>query len=263
MFSFDNYNILSTLLLSFLIQAFFFLFACLWKTDKLTDLSYSLSFIIICLFLFFLLERETSLFRPLLLSLAIVLWALRLGGYLYIRIQKMGKDLRFDGIRESFFKFLAFWIYQALGVWVLLLPVTYSLSVQNQPEKSWWDLLGVLLYSIGLLLESVADWQKYRFYLAKEKHPGWLDKGFWAYMRHPNYTGEILIWLGIFCITIPLHSSWSWLSIVSPISIFLILRFISGVPILARNAKERYGHLAEYQAYLKKTGIFFPKIFKS
>ena len=263
MFLFDSYNILSTLFLSFLIQAFFFIFACFWKTDKLTDLSYSLSFIMICIFLFFSIEKGTPLFRPFLLTLAVILWALRLGVYLYIRIQKMGRDLRFDGIRESFFKFLAFWIYQALVVWLLLLPLSYSLSVQKQPEKNLWDLLGILLYFIGLLIESLADWQKYRFHLRKEKSQVYLDKGLWAYVRHPNYSGEILLWIAIFCITIPLHVAWSWLSIVSPISIFLILRFMSGVPILARNAKERYGHLIGYQAYLKRTGIFLPRVFRS
>ena len=232
-------EILLAFLISFGLQTIFFLIAYFLQTDKFTDFTYSLTFITIALY--FYLTQNLSL----IVFLMILLWGLRLGGFLVLRVIKVGKDRRFDDFRHKFFGFIQFWIVQGFTCFILLLPI-YLFTELNY--------YGIIIFLIGLLIETIADYQKYRFKLV-DKKKGFIHSGIWKHSRHPNYFGEILVWVGIFVATI--NTNW-YISILSPITIYLILRYFSGVRILEENALKKWGKDKNYQKYLKNTNMFVP-----
>jgi len=244
------------LLISIIIQIFFFIFAFYFKTDKVTDLSYGLTFIIISIFYF--LFRSYNFFPQLLLTLMITLWGLRLSVYLFIRIMKTKKDERFDGIRENFVKFSRFWALQAVSVWVIMLPSIYFLSLETDISRSVFIFLGFFIWLFGLFIETLADYQKFSFKNNPENKGKWIQTGIWKYSRHPNYFGEMTLWWGIFIFTLSFTSSYTLFTIVGPLYITFLLIFVSGIPPLEKKYKERYKDNIAYRKYLKQTSVLFP-----
>ncbi len=247
--------IIEFLLLSIAINLVFFLFAYFLQTDKVTDFTYSLTFIILS-FIGYVDSDKTWV--DLTLLLLIVIWALRLGSYLFLRIHAMGRDKRFDAFRHKWLSFLGFWIVQAVSVWIILLPYIAGVDV---PEKvvSPVFILGCALAFGGFLLEAVADYQKYVF---KRSNPdGFMSTGVWKRIRHPNYTGEILFWTGLFVALLPFFSGWQYFTVVSPLWIcFLLIRF-SGIPLLRKKWDEKYGNDPAFQQYLQRSYSLFPYIY--
>lgn len=138
--------------------------------------------------------------RQLVASLFLIVWAVRLSGFLFFRILRTGKDDRFDDKRDRFFPFLGFWVFQMFWVWTVSLPVTLlnSPNVTRYAQHDFGtgrDVAGVVLYALGLLLEAGSDVQKYRF---RSSHDGKAvcDGGFFWFSRHPNYFGEIILHFG-------------------------------------------------------------------
>ena len=254
--SFDSLNILTSLILSFALQAVLFLFAVLLVTDKVTDLAYSLAFIVLCLIFFF--TGGGPLAPRLLLTTLVVAWGLRLGSYLFIRILKTGRDARFDGIRERPSKFAVFWAMQALTVWIVMLPVTVFLSMQEVPRSSPLYWIGALVWLCGIVIETLADGQKYRFRLDPANRGRWIDGGLWRYSRHPNFFGESLCWWGVFLATVPAWSGALWLTAAGPAAITLLLLFATGVPTVERSSDAKYGNDPGYQKYKRTTSLFVP-----
>jgi steroid 5-alpha reductase family enzyme len=202
----------------------------------------------------FLFEKAFSPLE-LVVSIMVWLWGFRLGEYLFLRILKMGKDVRFDGIRENFGKFAAFWFVQALTVWVVLLPVTVLLSKGTNPGITLPSIIGIVLWTAGLIIESIADRQKYR---AKTAGSKWVDTGLWHYSRHPNYFGESLVWWGIFIAVAPVLEGTEWLTLIGPVFLTLLLLFGSGIPTVEKRHNAKYGGDPAYQDYKRRTSIFFP-----
>jgi len=230
-----------------------FLFAYKFKTDKLTDISYALTFIFLALLSFF--TKEFSNFK-LILLLMLLLWAFRIGIFLFIRIGKIKKDRRFDGIRENFFKFFMFWFLQGITVWIVLLPSLMFFNSGTQISLITW--IGFAVWFIGLAIETLSDLQKYQFNKNNKKQK-WISTGLWKYSRHPNYFGEILCWVGIYFFTFSsLSTIQKIFSINSPLFISILLIFITGLPKLEKYADKKWGKLKEYQKYKKKTSILIP-----
>jgi len=232
-----------------------FLPAFFFKTDKLTDLSYAISFVAVSLFLFF----ESSMNNVhLVLLIMILLWASRLGIYLFIRINKTGKDTRFDGMREYFWKFSKFWLLQGFSVWVIMLAATSSFSM-TEISFSIIHVLGLSIFIIGLIIETVADYQKFKFKNNPE-NTGWTNVGLWNRSRHPNYFGEMLVWIGIFIYsTIYSSTLFILIAVISPIYIITILLFVSGVPLLEKRYSKKYGDDPEYKKYKENTNLIILK----
>ena len=253
-FDFDPYNVLTSLIISCAIQALFFIFAAGFKTDKVTDFSYSLSFILMTVLLL-LVNRAFSI-GQIIVSAVIVVWGVRLGSYLFARILKIGKDDRFDERRGNFLKFLRFWILQALIVWLVMLPATVYLSIDSPGSLGWISIIGIALWLLGFVIEWVSDGQKYAFKNKQEK--GWISSGLWKYSRHPNYFGETLLWWGLFLVVAPSLRGLQYLTIFGPLAITLLLLFVSGVPLLEKSAEKKYGSQEEFKEYKRKTSIFFP-----
>ena len=214
-------NLFHYLLISLGINILMFIPAFKFKTDKLTDLSYALSFIILVLLVLIL--APFSILN-LVVALMVVAWGLRLGGFLFIRIRKIKKDKRFDGMRESFFKFLRFWVLQGMSVWIILLAALLFLI---SPDKNvCW--LGFVIWLVGLLVEATADLQKSKFRQLEQNKGKFIQSGLWKYSRHPNYFGEILCWLGIYVFVFPaLGLSYKLIGLLSPLYIIILLLLLS------------------------------------
>lgn len=253
----QSHPILFSLVFSFAVNTFFFMFAAAFKTDKLTDISYSLSFFLLTLFLLFTSGQPFS-YHKLLVSAAILLWSTRLGAYLLYRIIKIGKDARFDDKRGNFINFLKFWVLQATTVWLVMLPFSVYITSPSDEGTLFFTLTGIVLFSLGLLIESISDAQKFRYRSKLENNTHWVDTGLWKYSRHPNYFGEMLVWWGLFIVVTPSLRGLDWLTVLGPLSITLLLLFVSGIPLLEKSADKKYGNNAEYLAYKESTSILFP-----
>jgi len=221
------------------IQLVLFIPAFFFKTDKLTDFSYALTFIILAV----IAAAIEQTMQKIVLAIVIILWALRLGIYLVIRIHAIGRDKRFDKIRSNPLKFLGFWLLQGTIVWVVSLPI-----IVGTGTLQW---VGVVIWTVGLFIESIADHQKFVFKLQNKKD--FISSGVWKYSRHPNYFGEILCWVGIFVAVVE-----PWWILISPLSIYLILRFGTGIPQLEKKYDERYKDDKKYQEYKKNTALLIP-----
>lgn len=254
LFAFDSYNLLSSLIIVSGVQIFFFAFAALFKTDRLTDFAYGMTFVLMAgLFL----TRDHVSAGQVLLCLAVVVWGLRLAGYLFVRILKIGHDERFDGRRENFWRFAAFWFFQGAVIWVALLPVTFALAAEPW-QPSPLSYAGLFVFLIGLVVETVADWQKFAFRNNPANHGKWIETGLWSCSRYPNYAGEIVLWWGIFLSALPGISGIGWISIAGPICITWILMKVSGIPLLEESHQRKYGANPDWRAYTARTNLLIP-----
>jgi steroid 5-alpha reductase family enzyme len=252
---FTIYQVLASLVIALLIQAVFFSFAWRYKTDKVTDLSYGLTFILISLYL--LSGTNRYAYQAWLVTMVII-WGVRLAIYLFIRIHKIGRDKRFDEMRNNFIKFASFWLFQGLAVWIILLPVTYSISLDKYLPVNSIMWVGLGIWFLGLSIETLADMQKFVFKNKVENKGKWIEQGIWKYSRHPNYFGEMLVWWGIFIATLPFQAGWSYLTVIGPLFITYILLFVSGIPTLEQKYDLRYKNSTKYQAYKKRTSLLIP-----
>ncbi len=246
--------LLITLGISLAIQAVLFAFAATLKTDKVTDLSYGLTFILIALWL---LWRGADFAAPqLALALMVVLWGVRLAGYLFYRILSIGRDARFDGIREHFWPFFKFWAGQGIAVWVIMLPVTLWFT-----RPGAWNpamTIGLLVWALGLGIETIADAQKFAVKRVPVGGSRWVDVGLWKYARYPNYFGEMLCWWGVFVFVAPDLGVWAALGVLGPVSITYILLKVTGIPPLEKSAAKKWGNNPDYQAYVRRTRLLVP-----
>lgn len=247
--------LLSSFGLSLAINMILFLIAFFFQTDKLTDLSYILCFIAINIYNFLFSDFEAT---DIIVFSIITIWAFRLGSYLLIRINTIGRDTRFDGIREKLISFLGFWIVQTISVFILCMPIIILYAYDGYANNTVFNL-GIVISLIGLIIESIADQQKFNF---KRKNPNqFMQIGLWKKLRHPNYTGEILFWIGIFICVVPLLSGWFWISILSPLWIIFLLVKFSGIPPLEKVWKEKYSEYEAYQDYVKNSDRLIPKVY--
>jgi steroid 5-alpha reductase family enzyme len=231
--------------------------AYIYKTDKLTDLSYALSFIILVTFGFL-----GSIQYPLdtLLFIMVLVWAARLGGFLFIRIQKIKRDKRFDDRRDNFVGFLSFWLLQGMTVAIVMTSALLVFNTDVDKLVGYWAIAGVIVYLLGLTLESVADTQKYQFNQTN-KSGAWIDQGVWRISRHPNYLGEMLVWIGVYLVAFePLTTGARFIGLVSPLFIIILLLFVSGIPLLEKSADKKWGKNEKYQAYKKSVPVLIPNL---
>jgi steroid 5-alpha reductase family enzyme len=255
-------NLIYLLLLSLAINGVFFLVAAFLRTDVFTDITYSLTFIALTALLFAVVQGRAPV--QILTAGAVIVWGLRLGGYLFYRILHIKVDHRFDDKRDSFVKFGSFWLLQAISVWVILLPVFGILSSGGSPALSPLALSplalipGLALFIAGLALETIADAQKYAFKSRPESKGLFMSTGVWKYSRHPNYFGEMLVWWGISFPGIFLFRGASLFFFIGPLFITLLLLFVSGIPLLEKEADRKWGERDDYLAYKRRTSILVP-----
>lgn len=240
-------------------QVFFFIIAAGFKFDKVTDFAGGTNFVVVALTTFFL--AGTYHLRQLLVTIAATLWGLRLSGYLLYRIIKTGKDDRFDALDRGFsLAFAGFWFGQALWVMTVSLPVIFlNAECESDPSMHACDWIGLAMWLVGLSCEAVADQQKFNFRSNPDNKGKWCQSGLWAWSRHPNYFGEMLLWWGLFvtCSSI-FGSGWLWVGLLSPVFITLLLLFASGIPTLEDSADKRYGSQPAYREFKASVSPLIP-----
>lgn len=243
-----------SLIASLALNGILFALAFWYRSDKLTDISYALSFIAVAIVYFA--QSAPSAYRTLALGM-VAAWAVRIGGFLLFRIIRNGKDTRFDGIRNDARRFGTFWLGQACTAWILMLPV--GLAMEQGGQISILALSGCAVWLAGLLIESAADGQKFAFNQDPLNKGQWISSGLWRYSRHPNYFGEILVWVGLYLFAFTVMSPIERLiGLTSPLFITILLLFVSGVPVLEKSADKRWGHDPKYQAYRHQTSLLIP-----
>ncbi len=242
------------LIVSLIINLSMFVVAFRLQSDKLTDISYAVTFATIAGWGFALSDK--TWFHTVLLAM-VAIWALRLGGFLLYRVVKNGKDARFDEMRGNFYKFGKFWVAQAITVWVVMIPSIFAFDAT--PTVTILQTIGVVMWVIGLLCETAADFQKMAFSSNPANKGKWIASGIWKYSRHPNYFGEILVWTGVYIYVVTsLPPLQALIGLASPLFIITLLLFISGIPILEKSADQRWGDNPAYKAYKKRTSILIP-----
>ena len=226
------------------------------QTEHYYDITGTLTYLSILAFLFFSADLMSNP-RALLLIALPSIWTLRLGSFLFSRIKKSGKDSRFDNIKPNFFRFFTSWTLQALWAFLTLsAALAVITSTQNIP-LGVYAILGVIVWIIGFGIEVTADRQKSIFKENPDNKGKFISSGLWAYSRHPNYFGEIILWIGIFIICIPVLQGAQWITIISPIFIFVLLKYVSGINLLEAKADNTWGGQPEYEEYKKNTSELF------
>ena len=245
---------MTAIFISFLLITLVNILAYIWafrnQSDHLTDISYSACFIAVAVY-FFLSYSNIEPARIILLSM-VSLWAIRLGGFLFYRIYKMGRDTRFDEFRSSKSGFLKFWLLQSISIWIIALPVMTGLIANDLKIV----FPAILIWALGWIIESVADWQKFIFKNSGES--GFIQTGLYSKVRHPNYLGEILVWIGIFWYVAPSFDGWMWWSIVSPLWVIILLIRVSGIPLIEKANINKYKSNPAFQNYVQRTWRLIP-----
>ena len=229
--------------IAFAIQWIAFVPAYLRQTEKFFDITGSLTYISVVIIAALLSSDLDG--RSILLVVLIGVWAARLGTFLFRRIHKAGKDVRFDVLKPSFIRFLNVWTIQGLWVSLTLAAALAAITTDHPP-----------LWRLAVL----ADAQKSRFRSDPANKGRFMNTGLWARSRHPNYFGEIVLWIGIAVIALPVLSGWQWVTLISPVFVFLLLTRVSGVPMLEKRADKEWGGQDEYEAYKERTPVLVPRL---
>jgi steroid 5-alpha reductase family enzyme len=198
--------------------------------------------------------------RAWLLAAMVAVWAGRLGTFLFRRVSRHGKDDRFDEIKPSFLRFLNAWTIQ--GLWVVLTAAAAWIAITSATRVALdgWALAGFVVWAAGFGIEIVADNQKGRFKADPANEGKFISTGLWSKSRHPNYFGEIVLWIGVLLIAIPVLEGWQWVALLSPVFVALLLIKASGIPLLEKKADSKWGGQADYEAYKKNTPVLIPKL---
>lgn len=244
--------------LAFLIQWLVFIPAYLLQTEKFFDLTGSLTYITVTIFAFFSSAGADG--RAILLAVLVVIWAIRLGSFLFTRIRKAGKDDRFDELKPHFMRFLNVWTIQGLWVTLTMAAALAAITTSTRKELDLFALIGFLVWVFGFAFEVVADAQKSRFNADPDNRGKFIQTGLWSRSRHPNYFGEILLWVGVALIAAPVLQGWQLVTLISPVFVALLLTRVSGIPLLEKKADKKWGGQADYEAYKKNTPVLIPRL---
>jgi len=200
--------------------------------------------------------------RGLIICVLISIWAVRLGSFLFMRIKRAGQDRRFIESKTRFWQFLYIWTMGGAWVFITMAAGLAAITSMTQRPLGIFAIAGVFLWLVGFSIEVVADRQKTKFRQLPENADHFITSGLWAYSRHPNYFGEILLWLGITVIALPTLVGWQYVALISPIFVALLLIKVSGVRLLEADAKDRWGSDPNYQYYVNNTPVLVPFIGK-
>ena len=196
--------------------------------------------------------------RALIVGAMVALWALRLGSFLFLRVRRAGRDGRFDEIKTDPLRFFMTWTLQ--GLWVLL-TLACALAIITGLERRSLDVfavVGIVVWVVGFTVEVAADRQKSVFKRDPANEGRFITSGLWAWSRHPNYFGEIVLWLGIAIMALPVLSGWRWVTLISPVFVVVLLTRVSGIPMLEARAEKRWGGEEGFRRYTRRTSVLIP-----
>jgi len=248
----------NAVVIAFVIQWVLFIPAYLLQTEKFYDLAGSITYISIIGYVY----SKSSEFNlgSLVLSLFIIIWAVRLGSFLFFRIKKAGEDKRFRDIKPSPTRFLMTWTLQGMWVSICSACAITAIATSNGIIMNKIFFVGAATFILGFLIEVIADNQKTKFRNNPINKDKFITTGLWSCSRHPNYLGEITLWTGIAIMSYSSLSGLQLITLISPVFTYLLLVYISGVRLLEARGKRKWGHLDSYKAYIKNTPTLLCKL---
>ncbi len=243
--------------LAFAVNWAAFIPAAIKQTEHYYDLTGGLTYITVTLIAVFL-SSPLDL-RSAVVAGMVLFWSIRLATFLFRRISRDGKDSRFDDIKNRPPRFFFAWTVQ--GLWVLLTAACALAIITggNREPLGIVGYVGIAIWTVGILIEIVADQQKSAFRADPANKGRFIDTGLWAWSRHPNYFGEIVLWTGMAIIAIPVLEGWQWVTLISPVFVTFLLTKVSGIPMLEKAADERWGGQDDYEEYKNKTPVLVMK----
>ncbi|WP_020097998.1 DUF1295 domain-containing protein [Microbacterium sp. 11MF] len=245
---------------AFAVQVLVYIPSAIARTERFFDATGSATFILVTLGVALLSPSPDA--RSLALAAMVIIWAARLGSFLFIRIHRSGSDDRFDDIKVHPLSFLRVWIMQ--GLWVSITAAAAWIAMATEPaDRVSFDVfagIGIVIWIVGMLIEVVADLQKNAFKADPANKGRFIRTGLWSRSRHPNYFGEILAWVGVAIVAAPVFEGWQWIGLLSPVFVILLLTRVSGIPLLEKKADKRWGGDADYEAYKTATPVLVPSL---
>ena len=222
-----------------------------FKTEHYFDLTGSLSYIT-TVAAAIVLNPSLDL-RDLIICAMITVWALRLGSFLFWRIKKDGQDKRFIVMKTKFTWFLMTWTIGGLWVLVTMAAGLAALTSNITAELGLISYLGIALWLFGFIVEVTADNQKTEFRKNPDNRNRFITTGVWSWSQHANYFGEITLWFGLAMVALPVLSGWQLATLISPVFVYFLLTKVSGIPLLDRLAKQKWGTDSDYLSYTQAT----------
>ncbi len=238
---------------SYLLHWIIFVPSFIGQTEHYFDLTGTISYLTAIALGFYL--NPSSDPRDLLIGVLITIWAIRLGTFLFTRVKKDGKDKRFTVMKTQFVWYLMTWTIGGCWVFITMAAGLAAITSNTTVALGWPALVGTLLWIIGFSIEIIADKQKRDFKKDNSKDKEFITTGLWAWSRHPNYFGEIILWIGVTIIAYPVLVGWQLCTLISPIFVYVLLTRISGVPLLENRAIKKWGSDPEYTSYLERTPV--------
>ena len=242
--------------LAFAIQWIVFVPSFINRTEKFYDLTGGVTYITVIAVAVKLSDTVDT--RTMLLAGIVAVWAIRLSSFLFLRIRAAGEDRRFREIKQSFARFLLAWTLQGLWVSFSLSAALAAITSTKRVELGLFAIVGFIVWVFGFAIEIIADRQKSAFNAIPENKGKFIKTGLWSWSRHPNYFGEIVLWIGVTIIALPILQGWQWVALISPIFIIILLTKISGIPMLESRADEKWGGQEDYEIYKEKTPVLIP-----
>jgi len=225
------------------------------KDNSIVDIGWGMGFVITTLTLVFGSEKIYP--SMLILSLMILAWGMRLSFYIYMRNLGKPEDFRYAnwrkewGTRQPLIAFFKVFMLQGAIMWIIATPIMF-VFIKHNTHPGFLSYAGLFVFIFGLGFEGIADRQMKHFKSYPSNKGKIITSGLWKYTRHPNYFGEALLWWGIGLYSFAVSSY--WLCFAGPLVISLMLRFVSGVPML----EEKYKNREDFRKYAENTPIFLP-----
>lgn len=243
---------------AFAVQVVVFIPSAIGRTERFFDLTGGGTFFAVTLALLALVPMPDA--RTWVLAAMVCAWAVRLALFLFLRIHRSGADDRFDDIKGSPLRFLRVWIVQGAWVSITASAAWIAMSSSHREPLGWLSWFGVGVWVIGFALEVIADAQKSAFKADPANAGRFISTGLWSRSRHPNYFGEILLWIGVFLVAAPVLSGWQWIAVLSPLFVILLLTRVSGIPLLEAKADRTWGGQPDYEEHKARTPVLLPRL---
>lgn len=227
------------------------------RTEHYYDLTGSLTYLTVTVLALVLTSELDT--RAFIAAILVLVWAGRLGAFLFRRVKRAGGDGRFDEIKQSWLRFLMAWVVQ--GLWVVLTAGAALAAITSGAKAEFGVVgaIGLVIWLIGFGIEVVADSQKTAFKNDASNDGRFISSGLWAWSRHPNYFGEITLWTGMAILALPALAGWQYATLISPVFVTVLLTKVSGVPMLEARSDKKWGGQKDYEAYKAATPVLVPR----